>query len=85
MDRSEFSLAPTRILIHGPRDGAATAAMDRQRLEDFNFLALPRHDELGREYGEFRSALAEQVEVTSLKDVLEHIQTSPLRQIPTPT
>jgi N-dimethylarginine dimethylaminohydrolase len=70
MDVSEFSLAPSRILIHDPRDGAAAVVMDRRRLEECNFLDLPSHEGLGREYAKFRTAIAEQVEVTSLKELL---------------
>jgi len=70
MDLSEFSLAPRRILIHDPRDGRAAAAMDRARLAECNFLDLPATDALGREYETFRRALAEQVEVTTLSDLL---------------
>jgi N-dimethylarginine dimethylaminohydrolase len=70
MDLSEFSLAPTRILIHDPRGGSALAAMDRNRLEACNFLDLPGHEELIAEYDHFRATLAEHVAVTTLGSLL---------------
>jgi N-dimethylarginine dimethylaminohydrolase len=70
MDLSEFSTPPARILIHDPRDGAAVAGMSRERLAECNFLELPGHDALGREYEGFRAALAEHVEVTPLSELL---------------
>jgi N-dimethylarginine dimethylaminohydrolase len=70
MDLSEFSTEPAQILIHDPRDGRAAATMDRNRLEECNFLDLPGHVELGEEYARFRDALEKHVTVTPLSSLL---------------
>ena len=69
MDLSEFWAPPSRILIHDPRDGAALARMSRDRLAECNFLDLPSHDALGREYERFRAALSDHVEVTAISRI----------------
>lgn len=70
MDKSEFSTAPRFILLHDPRDGAAVAAMHAERLEECNFLELPAHETLAREYAGFREALGRHVELRTLSQVL---------------
>jgi N-dimethylarginine dimethylaminohydrolase len=71
MDLSEFSTAPTRILIHDPQDGTALASMHADRLAECNFLDLPDYDRLAAEFEGFRAALAEHTEVTTLSSLLD--------------
>jgi N-dimethylarginine dimethylaminohydrolase len=70
MDRSEFSTTPEYILIHDPRDGRALAQMNRDRLEECNFLDLRAHDVLGMEYARVRGTLARHVELLTLSTLL---------------
>lgn len=70
MDRSEFSTAPKRILIHDPQDGAALTGMREDRLEDCNFLDLPDPTAFCTEYDAFRAALAARVETVRLIDLI---------------
>jgi N-dimethylarginine dimethylaminohydrolase len=70
MDLSEFAVAPRRILIHDPRSGSALAAVDRNRLEAYNFLDLPGHEALSREYEHFRLALEQHTPVVSVGSLL---------------
>jgi N-dimethylarginine dimethylaminohydrolase len=70
MDLSEFSVAPSRILIHDPSSGSALAAMDRNQLNECNFLDLPGHEELANEYARFRQALEQHTTVVSVGSLL---------------
>jgi N-dimethylarginine dimethylaminohydrolase len=70
MDHSEFSRAPAKILLHDPRDGNALGLVTQQHLSGANFIDLPTAAAFFAEYKEFRSALAEHVEVVSLQNIL---------------
>jgi N-dimethylarginine dimethylaminohydrolase len=70
MDLSEFSTPPARVVIHDPADGAALHGMGHHRLDECNFLDLPAAGQLIAEYRDFRSALAEEVEIVTLRDLL---------------
>jgi N-dimethylarginine dimethylaminohydrolase len=70
MNRSEYCTAPTRILLHDPRDGGALGALTASHLTRANFLELPTTIALHAEYARFRAELAKHVQVVSLEMLL---------------
>lgn len=71
IDRSEFSVPPTRMLLHHPRHCSAFLALTRERLRDLNFLDLPECSALHREYDALAAAIGRYVEPVYLGDLLK--------------
>jgi N-dimethylarginine dimethylaminohydrolase len=70
MEKSEFSTAPKRILLHDPRDGRALEQLERDALERSNFFALPAAAEFHAQYAALRATLSRHAEVVTLENLL---------------
>lgn len=71
MDNSEYSVQPSRILMHDPAHGNSLALLGEDHLTHVNFFSLPSRELLHAEYRAFTSTIGKSIEVVYLKDLLE--------------
>lgn len=69
-DRSEYYVAPPRILLHHPRHGLAYEGLLDSHLEQHNFIGLPEAEAFYAEYDAFADTLGETCEPLFLSDIL---------------
>jgi N-dimethylarginine dimethylaminohydrolase len=70
IDRSEYHVAPRRMLLHHPRHGASLERLSADRMAEVNFLAVPDPEALYAEYDAFAAQIAAHCEPVYLTNLL---------------